>query len=81
MAVEEAIRAGIGIGHLAAFGADMRPGLRRLLPPDPALDAHQWLLVHPDLRRSARIRAFVAFLTAEFEAQRDLIEGRRGPPA
>jgi DNA-binding transcriptional LysR family regulator len=79
MGVEEAVRAGIGIGHIACFGADSRPGLRRLLPPDPDLDIDQWLLVHPDMRRSARIRAFVQHLTREFEAQRDLIEGRRGP--
>ncbi len=45
----------------------------------PDLDIDQWLLVHPDMRRTARIRAFVQHLTLEFEAQRDLIEGRRGP--
>jgi len=78
--VEEAVRAGVGIGHIACMGADSRPGLRRLLPPDPELDVDQWLLVHPDMRRSARIRAFVEHLTLEFDAQRDLIEGRRGPP-
>jgi DNA-binding transcriptional LysR family regulator len=81
MGVEEAVRAGIGVGHVACFGADSRPGLLRLLPPDPELDIDQWLLVHPDMRRSARIRAFVDHVTHEFEAQRDLIDGRRGPPA
>lgn len=80
MGIEEAIRAGIGIGHVACFGADMRAGLRRLLPPDPELEIDQWLLVHPDMRRSARIRAFVEHVATEFDAQRDLIEGRRGPP-
>jgi len=80
MGVEEAVRAGIGIGHVACFGADARPGLQRLLPPDPELDVDQWLLVHPDMRRSARIRAFTRHLTDEYAAQRDLIEGRRGPP-
>jgi len=74
--IHEAVRTGIGVAHLAAFGADHAPGLTRLRPPDPVLNLDLWLLVHPDQRGSARVRAFVAHLTSEIEALRDLIEGR-----
>jgi DNA-binding transcriptional LysR family regulator len=74
--VEEAVRAGLGIGHLASFGADQRDDLVRIRPPDRSLDLGIWLLTHRDLRTTARVRAFVDFLAGEIRAQRDLIEGR-----
>ncbi len=72
----EAVRAGIGIAHLACFGVDSDTEFVRLSPPDPSLDLGLWLLIHPELRHSARIRAFMQFITDELTTQRDLIEGR-----
>lgn len=77
LGMEEAVRAGIGIGHLAAFGADGDPGFRRLRPPAEDLALDIWLLIHPDLRRNARIRAFTDFMAAALSERRDHIEGRR----
>jgi hypothetical protein len=34
-----------------------------------------WVLVHPDLKRSARIRAVVDFLTSTARAHRSQLEG------
>ena len=75
LGMEEAIRAGIGIGHLAAFGADGDRDFVRLRSPAEELALDIWLLIHPDLRRSARIRAFADFLLADLAKHRDLIEG------
>jgi DNA-binding transcriptional LysR family regulator len=77
LGVEEAVRAGIGVAHLACFGADGDPDFVRVHPPDPALALGLWLLVHRDVRRSARIRVFLDFIAAELAEKRDLIEGRR----
>jgi hypothetical protein len=35
-----------------------------------------WLLTHPDLRRVARVRAFLDFMAPRLSAQRDLLESR-----
>jgi DNA-binding transcriptional LysR family regulator len=71
----EAVEVGIGIGHLPCFIADRRPGLVRLGPPNPEFAADLWLLTHPDLRHSPRVRVFLDFLAAEVAKQRKIIEG------
>jgi DNA-binding transcriptional LysR family regulator len=83
LGLAEAIEAGIGIGFLPCFIGDARPGLTRLSPPQPDFAADLWLLTHPDLRQSARVRVFLDFLAAEIGKQRKLIEGgapRHGEP-
>lgn len=80
LGLAEAVEAGIGIGHLPCFIADVRPALVRLGPPDPELAAGLWLLTHPDLRRSARVRVFLDFLAAELASQRRFLEGAGIPP-
>lgn len=80
LGLAEAVEAGIGIGHLPCFIADVRPALVRLAPPDPQLSAGLWLLTHPDLRRSARVRVFLDFLAAELANQRQFLDGTAIPP-
>jgi DNA-binding transcriptional LysR family regulator len=75
LGLTEAVEAGIGIGPLPCFIADARPGLVRLAPPDPDFSTGLWLLTHPDLRHSARVRAFLDFVAAEIARQRKQIEG------
>lgn len=81
LGLAEAVEAGIGIGHLPCFIADKRPGLRRLAPPDESFGTDLWLLTHPDLRASARVRAFLDFLAAEIARFKTLIEGQSGGTA
>ncbi len=71
----EAIEQGFGIGHLPCFIGDARPGLVRLEAPIPEFATGLWLLTHPDLRHSPRVRVFLDFLAAEIAKQRRLIEG------
>lgn len=75
LGLAEAVEQGLGISHLPCFIGDARPGLVRLGPPVPEFSADLWLLTHPDLRHSPRVRIFLDFLAAEIAKQRTLIEG------
>lgn len=75
LGLAEAVEAGIGIGFLPCFIADTRPGLTRLAPPDPGFAADLWLLTHPDLRHSPRVRLFLDFMAGELARMKPLLEG------
>lgn len=75
LGLAEAVEEGIGIGHLPCFVGDSRPGLLRLAPPEPDFAADLWLLTHPDLRQSPRIRLFMEAMGAELARLRPLLEG------
>lgn len=75
LGLAEAVEAGIGIGFLPCFIADTRPGLTRLAPPDPNLSADLWLLTHPDMRHSPRVRLFLDYMAGEIGRMKPLIEG------
>ncbi|CAG9184656.1 HTH-type transcriptional regulator HdfR [Cupriavidus laharis] len=68
VAMAEAVRQGMGAGMLLCLLADPDRDMVRLAPPDPALDTPLWILTHPDLRGSARVRAFSDFLLAKLQA-------------
>ena len=72
----EAVKAGMGIASLPCFLADPDTRLMRILPPPDELTSELWLLTHPDLRRTARVRAFMDYLAESLQKERDLIEGR-----
>jgi DNA-binding transcriptional LysR family regulator len=69
-----AMRAGYGIGAQAHFIASRRTELERLLP-ERALLLDIWLVSHPGLRRSARMRAVYDFLLERFEVARCALAG------
>jgi DNA-binding transcriptional LysR family regulator len=73
-----AARAGLGLAALPCFLGDRAPQLVRVLPPEPSLAGELWLLTHPDLRRTARVRAFMETLARGIRRERDLLEGRAG---
>ncbi|MGV6874945.1 LysR family transcriptional regulator [Pseudochelatococcus sp. B33] len=75
LGLSEAVQAGIGIGPLPCFIADAQPSLRRLMPPNPDFSTSLWLLTHPDLRRSVRVRAFLDYAGAEISRLRPFLEG------
>jgi DNA-binding transcriptional LysR family regulator len=76
-AAHAAARAGIGLAALPCAIGDRDPELVRVdrFPEDFALDL--WLLIHEDLRHTARIRMFMDFMAAALAADADLLEGRR----
>ena len=59
-----AAKAGLGLAALPCFLGDAEPALVRVLPPEPGIASELWLLTHPELRRSARVRAFTDSLAA-----------------
>ncbi|MBM6593193.1 LysR family transcriptional regulator [Microvirga pudoricolor] len=83
LGLAEAIQGGLGIGHLPCFIGDARQDLVRLGPIRQEFSADLWLLTHPDLRHSARIRALLDFLAAEIAHRKSFIEGAHpiAPPA
>jgi DNA-binding transcriptional LysR family regulator len=56
------LRTGIGVGVLPTFMQDKHPELVAVSEPIPELAAPVWMLTHPDLRRTARVRAFMQFV-------------------
>lgn len=71
----EAAVAGLGLAALPTYVGDQSPRLRRLitLGDDMALDL--WLLTHPDLRNTARIKAFNDFIVQAVARDRAVLEG------
>jgi DNA-binding transcriptional LysR family regulator len=66
---------GFGATLLPCFLGDRSPDLARIGYPPTELDAGLWMLTHSDLRRSARVRAFMDFAGAELAKHRRAIEG------
>jgi DNA-binding transcriptional LysR family regulator len=67
LAVLEAVRAGLGIGALPCFLGDAVPTLARAGSERIAV-ADVWMVVHPDLERTPRIRVVMDFLVEQFTA-------------
>lgn len=53
------LRTGIGVGLLPTFMEAGNPELVPVSDPVPELAAPIWMLTHPDLRQTARVRAFM----------------------
>lgn len=67
-AILAAAQAGLGLVMLPVYIGDAHPGLQRLARPDLRHLGDLWLLCHPDLRHTARVRAV---RTAVAQAFRD----------
>lgn len=74
-----AVLAGAGLAVMARYVGDPQPGLALLLPLAD-LDSGLWLLTHPDLRRSSRIRRVMDALAEHLAGYRALLEGEDFPP-
>ena len=70
----EAAAAGMGMALLPCYVGTAIPGLAQLSPPLPELEGELWLITHPDLRNTARVRAFLDFCAAEIAQRRKIIE-------
>jgi len=70
-----AVASGLGISPLPCVCGDVHPQLRRLFPR--TIGHHDiWLVVHPDVRTSARVRAVMDHLTELVAEQAPLLSGR-----
>ncbi len=73
-----AARFGIGLALLPCVLGDPTPDVERVLGPIEALTTGLWLLTHADLRDTARIRAFMTFMTDAIRSDEALLAGRAG---
>ena len=79
LGLAQAVAAGVGLALLPCFVGSAMPDLARLCPPLPELAGELWLLTHPDLRETARVRAFIDFCAAEMAKRRETLEGTGAP--
>jgi len=70
-----AIREGMGVSIIPCFMGDTDPLLERYCDPDPAFNLGLWLLLHPDLKGTARILAFRDFMVGAINEKKELFEG------
>ena len=77
VAAKSAALAGMGLALLPCYMADHTSELERIGDPIPALATDFWLLVHEDIRRTARVRAFIEFIFAELVKLKPLLEASR----
>ena len=69
-----AVSAGLGLSPLPCLFGDSEPGIERALPR--TIGHHDiWLVVHPDVRSSARVRAVMDYLTELVVAEAGLLSG------
>jgi DNA-binding transcriptional LysR family regulator len=61
-AVAAMLRTGVGVGILPTFMAARLPELVPVSDVIPELSVPLWMLTHPDLRETARVRAFMRFV-------------------
>lgn len=75
LAQVSAAEAGMGVAILPCFAGDTSPLLQRLEPVDPLFSTSLWILTHPDLKRAARIKAFIDFMSGALRKKRRLLAG------
>ncbi|MCO4748086.1 MAG: LysR family transcriptional regulator [Proteobacteria bacterium] len=73
-----AARAGMGVIPMSCYSCDPHDDLVRLSFA-PEKDMALWILIHPDLRRTARVKALKAFLTEELLQRASLFDGTSRP--
>jgi DNA-binding transcriptional LysR family regulator len=76
-AVINATAEGMGITLLPCYLGDADKRLVRVGDPLDALTIELWVLTHPDLRHTARVKALLAYLYDELKKQADLFAGNR----
>jgi len=74
LGLAEAAAGGAGMVLLPCYVGAAIAGLAQLSPPLPELEGELWLVTHPDLRNTARVRAFLDYCTTAIAQRRSLIE-------
>lgn len=73
--IVNAVKDGLGDAPLPCFLGDSEKSLIRIVEPSEEMALELWLLTHPDLRNTARIKALMNFLYDSLKNQTNLIEG------
>ena len=75
-----AVRSGIGLAPLPLIVGENESDLVRLLGPFPDLNTQFYLLMHQDMKRTPRVRAFFDFIVDEVKPVRAILEGKPSAP-
>jgi molybdate transport repressor ModE-like protein len=75
IAVVDAAKRGLGVTMLPCILGDREPGLIRIKHRPEELNFSLWILIHPDLRNTARVKALMTYLLGELEKEKSAIEG------
>lgn len=75
VSMHAAVRAGLGVSFLPCAFGDADPSLTRLRGPVEGFGLDVWVLTHADLRRNARVRAFMDHAARHFERRRAAFAG------
>jgi len=75
VATSELVTAGLGIGQLPCFMGDTDSRLVRRSEPLRASGRKLWVLTHPDLRHTSRVKVFTDFMYQALKAQMSSIRG------
>ncbi|MGB5677259.1 MAG: LysR family transcriptional regulator [Gammaproteobacteria bacterium] len=71
-----AIKEGLGVSYLPCFMGDVDPLLERYCEPDPSHNLGLWILLHPDLKRTARVLTFRNHMHESICKKKNLFEGK-----
>lgn len=77
LAVLNATAEGMGFTMMPCYLADTDSRLVRVGEPLEALTIELWVLTHPDLRHTARVKALITYLYDELKTEEDLFAGKR----
>jgi DNA-binding transcriptional LysR family regulator len=80
IAQQELLAAGIGVSFQLCYLGDPDPRMVRIAQP-AEFGLSLWILTHEDLRKTARIRAFMDFVGDALAERRALIEGKSCEPS
>jgi DNA-binding transcriptional LysR family regulator len=68
------VESGCCAGFLPSATGASNPALQRIGPWRPELDIPLWILTHPDLRQTARIRSFMSFMGPRMKTAHQVTE-------
>jgi DNA-binding transcriptional LysR family regulator len=77
VSMRELCAAGAGVAALPCYLGDSDARLVRVRPPIAEMTTALWVLTHPDLARTARVRLLMDHVSAALGRQRSLLEGQR----
>lgn len=75
-AMVDFVKGGMGISFIPCVMGDTDPNLIRLRPVEPGFGVDLWILTHPDLKDTARVRALMAHIGQEYRKLKELFEGK-----
>lgn len=75
LGVLHAVKSGLGVAPLPTTIADMHDDLVQVLPPVEEMNRGWYLLAHPAMRKTPRVRAFFEFVSNHHSLVRPILMG------